>query len=252
MQGQLQDKRILVTGGATGIGRQISLYLAQQGAVIFINYRTRYAEAQTLQREIEDVGGRAYLVEGNVSDPDHVQKIIEVVKESGGVHAFVHAASAPITEKKFRKTDWQAFDQQWQVAVHGAYLITQGLLSLPSNTEFHLESIVFILSTVTIGIPPSDKSAYVTAKYALLGLARSLAVELANRKIRVNSVSPGFTPTPLTAYVDERIQDLIRNSVPLQRLCSPEDVAWAVTYLVSPHSSYVTGVNLPLSGGTVM
>jgi 3-oxoacyl-[acyl-carrier protein] reductase len=109
-----------------------------------------------------------------------------------------------------------------------------------------------VLSSVTLGVPPPDKSPYVTAKYGLLGLARSLAVELAAKGMRVNCVSPGFTRTFLTAGVDERVQELIARSVPMKRLSTPEDVAAAVAFLVSPDSAYITGVNLPVSGGVVM
>ena len=117
------------------------------------------------------------------------------------------------------------------------------------KSERRLDSVVFILSSAVLDVPPVDKSSYVSAKYALLGLARSLAVELAPKGIRINCVSPGFTPTRLTAHVDQRIQDMITRSVPLNRLCRPDDVAAAVAYLLSEDGSYLTGVNLPVCGG---
>lgn len=250
MRGRLQNKRVLVTGGASGIGRQTSLRLASEGAHIWVNYRTREADALSLKREIEQTGASAELICADVSNPEQVNTLLHDVARTGGVHSLVHAASAPLTEGRFRKTEWSAFAKQFEVTVQGGYLLVQGLLACKSNIR--LESVVFILSSVTLGVPPAGKSPYITAKYALLGLARSLAVELAAKGVRVNCVSPGFTQTALTAQVDERIQQLIVGSVPLKRLATPEDVAAAVAFLVSTDSSYLTGVNLPVSGGVVM
>src|SRR5205823_4243865 len=107
------------------------------------------------------------------------------------------------------------------------------------------EAMVFVLSSVTLGVPPAEKSPYTSAKYGLLGLARTLAAELSSRQIRVNCVSPGFVETSLTAHVDPRVKEMIARSVPLKRLASPEDVSAAVAYLLSPEAAYVTGVNFP-------
>ena len=247
---RLENQRVLVTGAATGIGREICLRLAREGAQIWINYRTREEDAFPLKAELEQIGASAWLGQADVCNPEQVNALLEHVAREGGVHSLVHAASAPLTDRKFRKTEWDAFTKHWEVAVHGAYLLVQSCLALKADAR--LESVVFILSSVTLGVPPADKSPYVSAKYALLGLARCMAVELASKGVRVNCVSPGFTPTRLTAHVDERIQELIARSVPMKRLCSPEDVAGAVAFLVSADSYYLTGVNLPVCGGVRM
>ena len=247
---RLENQRVLVTGGATGIGREICLRLAREGAGIWINYRTREEDALSLKAELEQIGASAWLGQADVCDPEQVNALLEDVAREGGVHSLVHAASAPLTDKKFRKTEWDAFTKHWEVTVRGAYLLIRGCLALKADTR--LESVVFIVSSATLGVPPADKSPYVTAKYALLGLARCMAVELASKGVRVNCVSPGFTPTRLTAHVDERIQELIARSVPMKRLCSPEDVAGAVAFLLSTDSAYLTGVNLPVCGGARM
>jgi 3-oxoacyl-[acyl-carrier protein] reductase len=247
---RLLDQNILVTGAVGGIGRQICLRLASEGARVWLNYHTQEAAALALRSELERHNYRARLAQADVTNPEQVARLLAEIGEAGGVQALVHAVSAPLTDVKFRNTEWAAFERHWRVNVQSAYLLTQGLLS--ANTDKRLESIVFILSSATLGIPPVEKSAYVTAKYALLGLARSLALELAPKGIRVNCVSPGFTATPLTAYVDDRIKELIVRSVPMKRLATPDDVAAAVSYLVSKDAAYVTGVNLPVTGGLVM
>ena len=246
-QRRLENRRVLVTGGATGIGRQICLRLCSEGAHVWINYRTRKNQALALKAELERMGGSAWLGQADVSDREQVDALLEGVAQKGGIHSLIHAASAPLVDKRFRKTEWEAFNRHWEVAVHAAYLLIQKSLVLEADAR--IESVVFILSSATLGVPPVDMSPYVSAKYALLGLARCLAVELASRGVRVNCVSPGFTPTHLTDHVDERIQQVIARSVPMKRLCSPQDVAAAVAFLVSADSSYLTGVNLPVCGG---
>jgi NAD(P)-dependent dehydrogenase (short-subunit alcohol dehydrogenase family) len=251
MMMQHQEKRrVLVAGGASGIGREICVRLAREGAEVWINYHTRAAEAETLQAELAQTGATSFLGQADVCDPAQVTELLAGVEQKGGVHALVYAPSPPLQDKKFVKTDWAPFLTHWEVAVHGAYLLVQGCLALKS--EARLDSVVMLLSSVTLGMPPAERSPYVSAKYALLGLARSLAVELAPKGIRVNCVSPGFTPIGLMAQVDERIQELIARAVPLKRLCTPEDVAAAVAFLVSPESAYLTGVNLPVTGGLVV
>lgn len=249
-QGLLENKSVLVTGGATGIGREICTRLASEGASVWINYRTNKEEAITLKSEIESGGGQARLAYGDICNPAQVESLISEIAGDGGVHSLVYSVSAPLDDKKFSKTEWSDFLVHWQTAVQGAYLLVRAIMLL--KTAKRLESIVFILSSSVLGVPPSGKSAYVSAKYALLGLAKSLAVELAAKGIRVNCVSPGFTQTRLTADVDDRIQEMISRSVPLNRLCKPEDVAAAVTFLLSNNSSYLTGVNLPVCGGVQM
>jgi 3-oxoacyl-[acyl-carrier protein] reductase len=250
MERRLEGQRVLVTGGATGIGREICLRLAREGAHIFINYRTRKEEALSLKTTLEQMGAPASLEQADVCYPEQVDSLLEDVARQGGVHSLVHAASAPLSDGKFRKVDWDNFIRHWEVAVHATYLLVRGCLALKADA--HLESVVFLLSSVTLGVPPSDQSPYVSAKYALLGLARCMAVELAPKGVRVNCVSPGFTPTSLTAHVDERVQEIIARSVPMKRLCGPEDVSAAVAFLVSTDSAYLTGVNLPICGGLGM
>ncbi len=162
----------------------------------------------------------------------------------------VHAANAPLAELRFRKASWEDFARQLDVAVHGAVLLTQGFLA--QGKDVRPESVLFVLSSVTRGRPPTQKSHYVTAKYGLLGLSLALATELAPKRIRVNCLSPGFVRTDLTAGVDDRIVDLIQRSVPLGRLCSPEDIAGMAAFLLSADACHLTGLNIPVDGGTTL
>jgi len=244
---KLDGQWVLVTGGATGIGRAICARLAHEGANVWVDYIDHDEDAFALQEELERLGAKVRLSNADVSRPEAMHQLMAEIKEAGGVHALVHAASPPMVDRKFSKARWEDFLAHWEVGVHGAFLLCQGLTAIKGTNR--LSSIVFILSSVTFNAPPADNTPYITAKYALLGLARSLAVDLASKRVRVNCVSPGFTRTRLTAHVDDRIQELIVRAVPLKRLCTPEDTAAAVAFLLGSDSSYVTGVNLPVTGG---
>jgi 3-oxoacyl-[acyl-carrier protein] reductase len=241
MRRALEGRDILVTGAAGAIGGAICARLAAAGATVLINYRTRESQAVDLKARLEAAGHRCRLVRADVTDAEQVGELFRL----GPVSDIVHAASPPLREARFRKTPWTDFTSHWDVAVKGLVLLTQGALGQGAP----LRTATIVLSSVTLGNPPVEKSAYVTAKFAALGLARALAVELAAKGVRVNSVSPGFTPTELTANVDPRIQELIARAVPLQRLCTPDDVAGAVAFLVGPDAEYLSGVNLPVAGG---
>ena len=243
----LSGRRILVTAGATGIGAAISERLAREGAHVIINYRTRKSEAEQLCQRLLDDRLDASLASFDVTVPEQVKAQLQSICESGGIFGLVHSASAPIVELRFRKTPWEDFTRHWDVAVKGAYLLLQGVIELRGPSV--LTSVVLVNSSVTLGIPPANKSAYTTAKYGLLGLARSAGVELASRGVRVNCVSPGFVPIGLSAHVDERVQELIAQSVPMRRLTLPSDVAGAVAFLMSDSANNITGVNLPIAGG---
>ena len=111
---------------------------------------------------------------------------------------------------------------------------------------------VNLLSQVTANAPVPRMADYVTAKYALLGLSKALAVEWADDHIRVNMVSPGLVQTELTQHYHDRVFKMEAARTPLNRLATPEDVAKSVAFLVSDEASYLTGVNLFVTGGQVM
>jgi len=246
----LSGRRILVTAGATGIGAAISEHLAREGAHVIINYRSRRSEAEQLRQRLLQDQLNVSLAPFDVTVPEEVNAQLRAIAEGGGIYGLVHAASAPINEHHFRKTPWDDFARHWEVAVKGTFLLLQGAIEL--KTPSVLRSVVLVSSSVTLGAPPAQSSAYTTAKYGLLGLARSVASELASRGVRINCVSPGFANTALTAHVDERVQELIAKSIPMKRLTLPSDVAGTVAFLMSDSAIYITGVNLPIAGGAVM
>jgi 3-oxoacyl-[acyl-carrier protein] reductase len=243
---RFKGQRILVCGGATGIGAATANLLASEGATVLVQYRHREAEARELCRRLTSEGASVDVVQADLTDSDQVGSLI---RDVGLLHGIVHSVSPTLSNAHFYQSDWYEYEQHWSAAVKSAYWLLKCSLELEPCS---LQSVVFVLSSYTIGVPPKNLAPYVSAKYALLGLCRVMALELADRKIRVNSISPGFTPTPLTAHIEPRLQEFMARGIPMGRLGTSEDAAMAAAFLLSEDSSFITGVNLPVAGGAVM
>lgn len=112
-------------------------------------------------------------------------------------------------------------------------------------------AIVNVLTSLTLGMPPAKMATYVTSKHALLGLTRAMAVEFIRYGVRVNAVSPGMTRTPFITDLPERFIEAVEKRLPMERLATAEEVAAVIYFLLSENSSYMNGVNVPISGGEV-
>ena len=247
----LNKKAILITGASRGIGRAIALFAVKHGMQVAINYRTSAKEAAGVVNEIKKRGGEAMAVKADVSKSSEVEKMVkEVVKKFGGIYALVNNASAPLDYKKFSDIDWSDFEKHFEVQIHGAYNTIKAVL--PYMLEKRHGNIINIASEVTLGSPGSDMSGYITAKYGLLGLTRALALELAKKGVRVNAVSPGLVDTDLVKKLPRIAKEIAAKNTPLGRNAAPEDVAYAVLFLISNDAEFITGINLPVCGGSSM
>jgi len=243
---RFEGQRILVCGGATGIGAATARLLGSEGATVCIQYRQRETEAKEMCRQLRSDGASVEIFPADLTDSDQVKSLI---KDVGVMHGLVHSVSPALPNALFYQINWSEYEQHWSTAVESAYWLLKHSLESESCS---LQAVVFVLSSYTIGVPPKNLAPYISAKYALLGLCKVMALELAERGIRINSISPGFTPTPLTAHIEPRLQDFVARGIPMHRLGSSEDAAMAAAFLLSSESSFITGVNLPVSGGAAM
>lgn len=241
----------LVTGASRGVGAAIACRLARDGYTVGMNYLGNDAAAATLASEIGAAGGQAVALRADVRDPKAVADAVQrLEQEVGPVSVLVHNAGAPLQPAKFADVPWDDFQLHFDVTVRGA--VNCARVCLPGMAERRHGALVFVGSAATWAVPPSNWSSYVSAKAALRGLARALAVEYGSLGIRVNTVSPGMVATDLTAFVPDRMKQLIAQQTPLKRLARGDDVAAAVAFLVSDAGAFVTGVDLPVAGGGVM
>jgi len=240
----------LVTGGSRGIGAAIARELAHRGYRVALIYRSRSDVAERVVQSIQAAGGEAVGLACDVTDRAAVSDAIsELVARFGGLNAVVNGAVGELEDRRMSEVDWSEIERHLQSQVHG-------VLNVCQVAEPYLErdggAVVNLLSQVVHGAVPVGMGAYAVAKFALLGLSRSLASEWATKNIRVNTVSPGMVRTELTQHYNERIFKMEASRTPLRRVAEVEDVARAVAYLIGVESSFVTGVNLPITGGQVI
>ena len=247
------DGRIaLISGGSRGIGRGITDALAADGATVAINYRRDEDAARELVEQIEGRGGRAIAYQASVDDPQAVHDMVrQIESDLGPIGILVH--NAGIASRGRAVADTDPAELQRVMATHafaGHYLSAQ---VIPAMRELDRADIVMISSVATRNLN-ANGAPYNMAKAALEALAFTLAKEERKHGVRVNIVAPGLVDTEMgrrlaraTAGVDD-IHELDAK-MPFGRVCTPDDIANAVRFLVSPQNSYVTGEKIHVDGG---
>lgn len=241
----------LVMGASRGIGAETAAILAARGAAVAVNYFQSSVAAEALVMSIRDAGGDAFSVQGDVRRTDDVERVLSAVQERfGKLDWLVNAAIGGLPNRPFMQTTWSDFLEHLEYQLKAVIQTCQCVY--PVMKAAGGGAIVNILSQVTTGPPPVGMSDYVAAKYALMGLSKSLAIEWAPDQIRVNMVSPGMVATDLTQHYHDRIFKMEAGRTPLRRIAQPSDVANSVAFLLSKEASFLTGVNLFVTGGQVM
>ena len=241
----LTGKRALVTGAGRGIGREIALELARAGAsVVIINRNPERGSA--VLTEIKESKGGGWSLLGDVADRETADNLAEeALKLTGGIDILVN--NAGITKDNlFMRMKPEEWEQVLGVNLNGVYYITRSLIRHMVKQRFG--RIVNIGSVVGSTGNPGQVN-YSTTKAGLIGFTKSLAKELGGRNITVNTISPGFIETDMTEELNEKQKEAILSQVPLGRMGSAQEVAWAVRFLVSDHAAYITGTTLHVNGG---
>lgn len=241
----------IVTGGAGGIGKAISLRLAKDGYHVVVNYHGRQDRAAEIVADINAGNFKAIAVQADVSTESGVDKLIKAaVQEFGGIGILVNNASPKINPKPITATQWSDVQHQLDVQVKGAFNLTKACV--PYMAQQHWGRIVNITSQVLDGQPSVGWTSYSMAKGALSVFSNYMAAELGPLGITVNSVSPGMCETSLIGDLSEKTQLMIARQTPLRRLAKPADVAAAVAYLISDDAGFVNGDTLAVNGGMAM
>lgn len=248
----LTGRIILVTGGSTGIGRATAAILAQQGATVVIA-DVQDAEGEKTVAEITAAGGRAEYQHVDVgNDPEVAALIAGIAARHGGLDgAFNNAGIEGPTAKILDVTlgDWE---RVIRVNLTGVFLCMKHEIAQMTR-QGRGGSIVSTASAAgLIGIPGAVS--YNASKHGVVGLTKTVALEYASRGIRVNAVCPGFIETPMLSRVTDasvKIREQLIAGVPMRRVAQPSEIGHTVAWLMSDHSSYVTGVALPVDGGWV-
>ena len=243
----MSETRIaVVTGGSRGIGKAICKELAQQGAVVYINFVSNEDAAKEVQTEIAASGGRAELLSFDVSDGKAVSEAMKkVISDEGAVHILVN--NAGITRDgllaRMKEDDWQ---KVIDTNLTGLFNCTKAVLM---NMMKQRWGRIINIGSVVGAMGNPGQANYAAAKAGIEGFTKSLAKEVASRGITANVVSPGFIETDMTQVLPEKVKEQLLSQIPVGRFGKPEDVASAVAFLASEASAYITGHVLHVNGG---
>lgn len=253
---RFSDKVVLVTGASRGIGAEIALAFAREGATVIINYLQNAAAAHSVVARCQQAGGDAWALQADVSSATAVQAMMDaIVLETGRLDVLVnnalrHYTFDPRQRQTFDTQAWQDYQDQFEAAVGGAYHCCRA--ALPHFKQRARGSIINIASNL-VEHPVVPYHDYNTAKAALIGFSRNLAAELGPYGIRVNCVAPGLVyPTASSHPTQESFRDGLIAATPLRRIARPEDIAGPVLFLASDWSGFMTGQVLFVDGGLVM
>jgi 3-oxoacyl-[acyl-carrier protein] reductase len=240
----------VVIGGTGGIGSQVCLDLAKRGFDIAIHFFSNGEKAKEISKTVEQCGRRSVIISGDVSNEAEVKEMkFRIERAIGVVTHVINCSTSPTPNIKFANVTWEKFTDHYNVNVRGAFNLVK--LFAPLMIDRRHGCFIFI-STQYTDSPKTELSYYISAKAALEGLVRSLAVEYGHASIRFNLVSPGMTETELISDVPEKVKLLSALNTPLRRLGLAEDVSNAVCFLASDQAGYVTGETLRVNGGQVM
>lgn len=242
----LENKVVLVTGAARGIGKSIAMSLAKQGCHVVFNYRGDEAKAAALKEELVAAGGQATGLKFDVTDYEAMTKSLdEFTKTVAPISGLVNNAGISKDTLLLRlKPD--EISSIIDTNLKGSMMVTQALarnfLKAENVSIVHMSSIVGLMGN------PSQ-AAYAASKAGLIGFSKSVAKELASRNVRSNVICPGFIQTDMTDALSEKAKEEYNKSIPLGRLGTAEEVAQLTCFLLSGASSYLTGEVIKIDGG---
>ena len=245
----LQGKVALVTGAAQGIGRAIALRLAQEGAAVVVEDRVANDRARETLAQVQALGVRACLVEGDVAQVDACRRVTaEAVAQMGRIDILVNNAGVE-RRAGFLDVTEEDYDLVLDVNLKGVFFLTQAFARHVRDRGEGGR--VVNISSVHEELPFPHFASYCASKGGVKMLMRDLSVELAPLGITLNNIAPGAIRTPINAHLmsDPALMKALKRNIPLQRLGSPEEVAGAVAFLCGADADYMTGSTLFIDGG---
>jgi 3-oxoacyl-[acyl-carrier protein] reductase len=242
----LQGKTALITGASRGIGRGIALKYAEQGANVAFTYLSSVEKGLELEKELEVFGVKAKGYRSDAGDFKAAEELVNAaISDFGNIDILVNNAGITRDNLLMRMTE-QQWDEVMNANLKSVFnltkAITKPMLKQRKGSIINISSVVGVKGN-------AGQSNYSASKAGIIGFTKSIALELGSRNIRSNAIAPGFIETEMTAALDQKTVEGWRDSIPLKRGGTTDDVANAVVFLGSDMSAYITGQVLSVCGG---
>src|SRR6185369_833763 len=243
-----KDRVVIITGASLGIGRACALAFGKSGASVVVNYRSHMEQAEEVVGEVRQVGGKAIAIQSDVADQAAVEKMVaETVGKFGQLDVAVSNAAYSDRELFFQ-ADMAGFRRTVDVTMWGAFYLmraaTQQMIKQGKGGA------ICLVSSPHAFIPAPRAMAYNMSKAAIEHMSRTAAIEVAEHRIRINLVQPGWTDTPgELKFATRETLDTAGAKIPLGRLGNAEEMAEGILFLCDPRNTYITGAALLVDGG---
>lgn len=246
----LKRKVALVVGGTGGIGRATCIQLAKDGFKVAIHYNKNIDRAKYIKEQIIAFGGSAIVVQADITKASEISNMVSsILRKLDTITVLANCSTSHLPNIKFQHLEWADIQNQLDINILGTFNLLKYVAPVMIESKYGK---VINISTQAIEKVNSDWAHYITAKSALSGFSKALALELAPKGIRINLVSPGMTDTDLVANMPEKSKLLAAAQTPLRRIAQPEDIANAISFLASTKSDYLSGETIRVNGGQVM
>lgn len=245
----LDQQVALVTGASRGIGRAIALKLAEQGALVAVNYMGSEDKALEVVEKIKALGSKAIAVQADISQMEEVTEMLKVVeKELGPISILVNNAGINRDNllMRMKEEEWQkVIDTNLKGVFHCTKGVVRSMMKQRKGKIINISSVVALTGNM-------GQCNYAAAKAGIIGFTKSVAREVGSRGIQVNAVAPGFIESDMTAGLSKDIKEQSLAQIPLRRFGKPEDIANIVSFLASSQADYITGQVIGVNGGMFM
>lgn len=244
-----EDKKVLVTGASGGIGRAIAIDAAKAGYYVICHYCGSREKAEETLNQIKNNGGQGELIQFDVSNREDCKtKLDELTAKHGVLWGIVN--NAGITrDNTFAALSGEDWDKVIHTNLDSFYNVLNPLIMPMASRKNKRGGRIVTISSVSGVDGNRGQTNYSAAKAGIIGATKALAVELAGRNITVNAVAPGVIETEMTKAIDPAVYEIIMSTIPMKRAGQPEEIASAVTFLLSEGAAYITRQVIEIDGG---
>ena len=242
------DHTLLVVGASSEVGTICTKSICKNYKKIYLQFRTMNNKLAELISYLKSENIDVTALQADLSDDNDIDSFIKEISDTNVIpDSVLYLPSPKFSQVHFKKESIESFDEGYKIGVRAAVKILKAFI--PSMSKNKFGRIVFLLSDVTVNKPPKFESAYVTSKYALLGLMKALSVEYIDKGITVNAISPDMMETKFLSQTPERIVEMNVESSPIKRNIKVSELIPSISMFLSEENEAITGQNLAITGG---